>query len=408
MHRRATAIAVLISASASFAGVSYPLPPIPDGMKRAESEFYLVFHDLTDIEAAEAMTRMDAMVREYRNRTRDFAGRIQGKMPFLLFRREADYIAAGAPEGTAGVYNGRALMAVAGKKLDLSTWHTVQHEGFHQFAQLVIGGNLPIWVNEGMAEYFGEGIYTGDSFVTGGIPAYRVKRIVESIKEKKFKPIDQMMDFSHADWNREMKGENYDQAWAMVQFLAHADNGRYQRAFTQFMILLSKNHPWKKAWNDTFGSAEGFEKQWEAWWTSLPANPTPMVYTEANVRMLANYTARAASQKQYFATVDELVAALKGKTLKSAPADALPPGLAEDCLSLTEGVKKMGVTLSFEFPAKGATTVPLAVVAKLADGTTIRATTPTRGPRAGQIQVSTQVPKTPTTKKAGLGSKKPE
>ncbi|MDB5325094.1 MAG: hypothetical protein JWM57_663, partial [Phycisphaerales bacterium] len=212
---------------------------------------------------------------------------------------------------------------------------------------------------------------------------------------------DAMMALSHEQWNKEMKGENYDQAWAMVQFLAHADNGKYQKPFTQFMIALSRGKQWKLAWQESFGSAEGFEKQWEAWWTSQPTNPTPVVYSEAAVRMLANYAARAASQKQYFTTIDELVAAIKDKSAKSAPADALPPGLATDCVSLTTAVQKMGVKLEFEFPPKGATTVPLAVTGKLDDGRTIRATTPTRGPRVGQIQVGTVAPKAPpTTRKA--------
>ena len=56
------------------------------------------------------------------------------------------------------------------QKMDARTWHTVQHEGFHQFAHVVIRGDLPIWVNEGLAEYFGEAVFTGDGFVSGVIP----------------------------------------------------------------------------------------------------------------------------------------------------------------------------------------------------------------------------------------------
>ena len=31
------------------------------------------------------------------------------------------------------------------------TWHVVQHEGFHQFVFAVIRGEIPTWVNEGLA-----------------------------------------------------------------------------------------------------------------------------------------------------------------------------------------------------------------------------------------------------------------
>jgi hypothetical protein len=50
----------------------------------------------------------------------------------------------------------------------------------------VIGGELPIWVNEGMAEYFGEGIFTGDGFITGVIPPKRLRMIKETSSSKKF------------------------------------------------------------------------------------------------------------------------------------------------------------------------------------------------------------------------------
>ena len=52
-------------------------------------------------------------------------------------------------------------MAFAGEHITAYTWHTVQHEGFHQFAHAVIGGDIPTWLNEGLAEYFGEALFTG-------------------------------------------------------------------------------------------------------------------------------------------------------------------------------------------------------------------------------------------------------
>jgi len=111
----------------------------------------------------------------------------------------------------------------------------VQHEGFHQFAHAVIRGELPPWVNEGIAEYFGESIFTGDAFVTGIIPPFRLKRVQSEIQTNRFKSVKSMMLLSHQQWNSEMEIENYDQAWSMVHFLAQGENGRYQTAFVNFM-----------------------------------------------------------------------------------------------------------------------------------------------------------------------------
>src|SRR5262249_6657014 len=132
------------------------------------------------------------------------------------------------------------------------TWHTIQHEGFHQFARAVIGGELPIWVNEGLAEYFGEGVFTGDGMVTGVIPQDRLERVRDLINSKRFKGMKEMMLLPHSEWNKKLKMENYDQAWSMVQFLAHGENGKYQRAFGGFMRSLSTGHQWQQAWQANF------------------------------------------------------------------------------------------------------------------------------------------------------------
>ena len=391
-------LASLLLAAPAFAGVSFELPPLPADMKRVESRSYLLIHDLTDAEAAEAVVRMDAMADEYARRTRDFAGRVQGKMPFILFRHENDYLAAGAPEGSGGVFNGKVLMAIAGKRLTNRTWATIQHEGFHQYAFQTMSRDLPAWLNEGLAEYFGEGVYCGDTFVTGGIPSFRVKSMREHFAGKEFMPIDDMLALPYEQWNGNLKGENYDQAWSMVHFLAHADGGRYQPLFNEFIRKLSQRRPWKMAWNETFGTTSGFEQQWQTWWQTQPDIPTPAVYAEAAARIMAGFAARAASQRQAFASVDDLLAAIKKREVKSAPGDAWPVSLNDDCVALTAGLAKADIVFAMEFPKKGQTQWPLAVTATLKDGRVIRATTQTRGPRAVPVTVTTKAP--PTTRKA--------
>src|SRR6267154_384999 len=78
-------------------------------------------------------------------------------------------------------------------RIGLETWQIVQHEGFHQFVYFVVGGDVPTWVNEGLAEYFGEGIFTGDGMVTGIIPMRRLKRVKAEIAENKFISTKEMM-----------------------------------------------------------------------------------------------------------------------------------------------------------------------------------------------------------------------
>src|SRR5208282_5455503 len=54
---------------------------------------------------------------------------------------------------------------------------TLQHEAFHQFASVAIGKNLPTWINEGLAQVFEEGIWTGDGFILGQVPPRRLRQL---------------------------------------------------------------------------------------------------------------------------------------------------------------------------------------------------------------------------------------
>ena len=202
----------------------------PAELPRYETRYYILFTDVPTEQANEVALRMTKMAEEYHARTRDFAGEIHTKFPFYLYSHRDDYIANGGMTGTDGFYNGTVLSAVAGERLTDRTWHAVQHEGFHQFADAVIGGNRPTWIDEGLAEYFGEALFTGDGFVSGVVPPWRLKRLKEEINSGKLKSCDDLMSLSHADWNANITIPNYDQAWSMVHFLAHGDNGKYQRA----------------------------------------------------------------------------------------------------------------------------------------------------------------------------------
>src|SRR3954468_12999444 len=165
----------LVSASAAHAAD----PPPPD-LRVYESPHYLIHTDLPPAEAREAQVRTTRMAEEYVRRTAGFAGQIKGRLPFYLYKDLPDYTRAGGVEGSAGAFDGDKLMAVTLRRDDgvisLATWHVVQHEGFHQFAHAVIGGKVPMWADEGLAEYFGEGLFTGDGFVAGLIPQARLMR----------------------------------------------------------------------------------------------------------------------------------------------------------------------------------------------------------------------------------------
>ena len=128
---------------------------LPADLKLYETRYYRVYTDIAPEQAKEACIRMTKMAEEYHVRTAEFAGDIRVKLPFYLFKSADEYYAAGGLAKTAGVFNGSRLMAMADPRVGKQVWHIVQHEGFHQFVHAVIGGEIPIWVNEGMAVWRG-------------------------------------------------------------------------------------------------------------------------------------------------------------------------------------------------------------------------------------------------------------
>jgi Protein of unknown function (DUF1570) len=338
-----------------------------DALPTYETPYYIIHTDLDADAVREATIHMTKMAEEYHQRTLEFSGVIRTKLPFYLFRTQSDYYAAGGIRGTAGLFNGKSLLAVAGEHLTARTWQVVQHEGFHQFAAAVIGGDLPTWVNEGLAEYFGTAVFTGDGFQTGVIPPWRLVRLkAEMARPHGLHSVADLMELSLDQWNGEMNVANYDQAWSMVQFLAHGDDGKYQKPFTQFMLALNKGQNWRQAWKDSFGNTEGFEDRWREYWKSQNEDPTADLYARATTATLTSFIGRAIEQRQTFGSFDLFTQAARDKTLRCSQANQLPPSLIESALSDVQHRTDKGYTWSLVPPSR--TTGGLQIVCVLPDG----------------------------------------
>ncbi len=352
-------------------------------MKEYDTRYYTIYTDIDPDQEKEAAIRMTKMAEEYHQRTKDFAGVITAKFPFYLFKSPADYYAAGGLPGSAGMFmsvgSDGKLMAIAGRNNSQQTWHTVQHEGFHQFAHAVIGGEMPIWLNEGLAEYFGESIFTGDGFVTGVIPPWRLARLKDEISGGQTKSFEAIMNLSPQQWASEMNIRNYDQAWSMVHFLVHGDDQKYQAAFTACIREISRGSTFDQAWNDTVGKTDGFEDRWKNWWLAQPESPTKTLYGQAAVSTMTSFIARAYGAKQSFSNFDEFQAAVDSDTLKINPDDWLPRSLIVNALRL------YGSTPNWVL--KPAANKQPTVQLTLADDTVLTGTFILRGSRVEQVNV---------------------
>jgi len=323
--------------------------PATSSLRTYETRYYTIYTDLGRDGAREAEVRMTRMADEYRQRTRDFSGELRGKLPFYLFRNEADYHAAGGTPNTAGEYDpnaGRLMTFAGGEQANLATWYTVQHEGFHQFADQVIGRGMPIAVNEGLAEYFGEALFTGDSFVAGVIPPWRLKRVRASFEGKKFMSLRELLSLSHKEWNKALSQDNYDQVWMLVQYMVHGDDGAYRDSFAAFIRDISTGRPWDAEWQPRFGDIDAFETKWRSYWTNLPDDPTADQYVETTLRTLTSFLARATARRQRFDSLEAFASATEKGELKSSESDWLPASLINDAFKRAATFQTTGASFA--------------------------------------------------------------
>lgn len=305
---------MVILAGAVVAGACSPCGAAAAKLKKYTTKHYVLHTDLDKDMTRQAVVRITAMAHEYNNRCKSFAGRINTRFPFYLYKdAEAYRRHPGIIAGSAGVYNGRSLVAIAPRPG--GSWRVVQHEGFHQFAHKMIRGHLPTWLNEGLADYFGAGVWTGDRLVVGLISPGSLRRVKNLIKSGKLLPLDKMLVMDQKTWNGELKSSNYLQAWSMVHFLVHGDKGKYQKALSGYIRDLSKGRPSTAAFRKRFGgNTKAFQSCYIKWWNGLEGNPSSDLYDRIKVLTLTNFLARAYYTRREFENVEEFFAAARDGT----------------------------------------------------------------------------------------------
>lgn len=356
-------------------------PELMAKFKPYDSPYYTVYSDLEPEKVQLAIVRLTAVALEYHERTKGFAGQIKGKYPFFMIGDPKDYAAAGGE--AYGVTWGDRLMGLASKEHEKDFWHVIQHEAFHQFAHNVISENLPGWVDEGMAEYFGESLWTGDGLVCGVMPEPRYKRFVPRAKEGKIKPFKDILLIKASAW---AGIEDYDQALTMIHFCVHAQNGKYQNALSNCIRSAVSGATFDRAFAAGFGpNVDAIQQEYVAWWAAQPESIIEKPYTQAAVATLTSFLARAYGQGQRFENVDEFLQAARDGSLKKSVKQPLPAELLKEALDRAEKLKSW----SLESPSK--TAAPRLLLTQ-ADGTVLAGSFTLKQGQVGKVKVDTKEP----------------
>jgi hypothetical protein len=261
---------------------------------------YWIKTDLPADEANSLARHLNFMYGEYSKRLASMPVRAQEKLNVLIFKDRNDYALTlrarfGVnPAGTGGIF----FVTPLGSGLAFWTEdlprrrieHVVQHEGFHQFAYSRFGDDLPSWVNEGLAEFFGEAIVVGETFIIGQSTPRVLQSIKDAIEKKTYVPFQAMLRMTPKQWNNALSEGgaeiNYNQSWSMVHFLVYGEGGKYVGPFETYLKHLNNGLPSEQAFIRAFGNdIEGFERQWKRF--ALDAKPSAFVTAMERIEFLA-------------------------------------------------------------------------------------------------------------------------
>ena len=290
--RRVGALAALLVllASGEWAGGA-------DRLVTYTSRRYTIHTNLTKQQGRVFADHMDAVFDEYQRRFDQFRPRNRDPMDLYLFRTKQQYVEFLGRLGIDGANTG-GIFFVRPDAKGLATWTAdrprsqvftvLQHEGFHQFAYTYIGSSLPVWVNEGVAQYFEDGIFVRDKMVLGWANARRVEAVKRALQEGSAVDFDQMLAMTNERWHGHVVSGSLDaslmyaQAWSMTYFMIKAKNKKRREAFETYLARLSEGGDPVQIFHDVFGAdTAAFRRGW----TKFAMNQEPDPLSTAVSRM---------------------------------------------------------------------------------------------------------------------------
>jgi len=272
-----------------------------DSLRSSYSLHYEIWTNASASVGREYAKHMDLVYSQYTRRFQSFRIRNAGRMPLYLFRTRQQFLDFLSKMGMDGSASSGVFFVMQDKK-GLATWvegksaastlSTLQHEGFHQFAYSYIGTNLPVWVNEGLAEYFGDGILVRNQLVVGLATDRRVETVKAAIHDGSIIDFNELFEMRGRKWHLNMlaggdKGRlQYDQSWSIVSFLIHGKNGKYRRALEVYLKALGEGRSSRRAFATAFGSTDtvSFSEQWRSY--ALAMEPDPVNTTMVRMSFL--------------------------------------------------------------------------------------------------------------------------
>jgi tetratricopeptide (TPR) repeat protein len=166
----------------------------------------------------------------------------------------------GLASSVAGIFHPGWEKRFAAVRLDL--WQgEAQATVYHEYTHSVLHATahwLPIWLDEGMAEFYGYTRFQSDKIYVGA-PSLRMREL----KSETLIPVEQMLDTNSRSkiWEDPQRADLfYAEAWAMVHFMYFGPGMNNGQKLQAFYRAIQNNTDQKKAFRDVFGDPAAFDR----------------------------------------------------------------------------------------------------------------------------------------------------
>ena len=139
-------------------------------------------------------------------------------------------------------------------------WQVLAHEGFHQFIGYELGDAVPVWLNEGMAQYFENSSVKGGRLIPGGIDAARLVSAQALLRARQMISVSDLLLMERGTFYAN-PAITYPMSWALVYFLMNRDGVGYQSThFRKYLQDLRWNRDDVESFRKRFGRDS---QEWE-------------------------------------------------------------------------------------------------------------------------------------------------
>ncbi len=190
----------------------------------------------------------------------------------------------------AGFFYYRMNQYYAAIQLDAqgtNPYETIYHEYYHSVT-LPYFPNLPLWVAEGLADFYGNTII-GDKDAGIGYPD---PDLIAELKEGRFIPLETLfkVDQTSPYYNEQNKTTIfYAESWALVHYLMVGDRAAHRQKFVDYLTALNEGATQNEAAAKAFGDVKKLEGALMSYISNLTfyymKSPAPPKVSEADLKV---------------------------------------------------------------------------------------------------------------------------